>query len=110
MISVPKKQTPIVRPLPHLADRPLRFANLWRTVALLADQAEEVKAKYPNAITAENYQRDFENALLGLIAVHREFWNTSTLRESAEALEDAKAAEAEWLVRNHLKTVQSAEA
>lgn len=106
MITVRRTQQPVVRPLPALNDRTLRFANLWRTVALLADQAAEVKAKYPNAISVNSFDRQFEEALAGLKKVHAEFWSTASLVESADEARDASESEAHWLERNNLKAVQ----
>lgn len=105
-----KTQAPLVHPLPELSARELRFGHLWRTVALLADQAAEIKGKYPNSISADLYQKRFQEALDGLLKTHAEFWNTAATRDSEDARRQETESEAHWLIRAGLKASDSAKA
>lgn len=91
---------PVIRPVPSLNERELRFAPLWRTVALLCDQAEESAAKYPNSLTAKRHGLEFQKALGNLIMLHADFWQTPSAADNAEARREDEQYENNWLANN----------
>lgn len=87
-------------PMPALSARPLRNGNLWRTLALLGDQAAESEAKWPNSITAVNSRTAFTAALMGLVKLHNEFWLNESTREHEDAKRADELAEHTFLLRS----------